>query len=70
MDMVFLKGFSDRYSSFKSEMKEIDHKIVSSGVADRFRQLNDNLESANLRIERMNIEHGKISIDAENPFKY
>mgnify|MGYP001574697996 CR=1 FL=1 len=65
MDMVFLKGFSDRYSSFKSEMKEIDHKIVSSGVADRLRQINDNLESANLRIERMNIEHGKISIDAE-----
>jgi len=68
MDKEFLKVFLERYFSFRSEMKEIDHKILSSGVADRFRQLNNDLESANLRIERMNIEHGKMSIDSEKNF--
>jgi hypothetical protein len=65
MDKIFLKNFAEKCYSFKSEMKDIDNKIIASGVAEKFRSLNKQLENANLRMESISAELGRAKIDHE-----
>ncbi|MBS3100645.1 hypothetical protein J4204_00760 [Candidatus Woesearchaeota archaeon] len=59
----FLEGFVKRYFSFKAEIGEIDNKIKATGVSEKFRNFNRQLEDVNLRIERSNEEFGILNND-------
>ena len=58
---VFLKG----YFSFKSEMEELEHRIKSTRVTEKLRNLNKNLEEINIRIEKNSAEYERLKADVE-----
>ena len=43
-----------KYFSFKAEVEEVESRIKSSGVPEKFRNFNEQLEEINLRIEKDN----------------
>ena len=59
----FLEQFLKKYFSFKAEMEDIGNKIKSTGVAEKFRNFNKQLEEINLRIEKNNYEYNGIKDD-------
>ena len=59
----FMEQFIKKYLSFKTELEELDNKIKATGVADKFRNFNKNLEEINLKIEKTNEEHQKLKDD-------
>ena len=59
----FLEQFIRRYFSFKSEIEETESKISMTGVAEKFRDFNKQLEEANLRIEKNTEEFEKLNGD-------
>lgn len=61
----FLEQLVKRYFSFKSEMEEIEGKIKSTKVPEKFRDFNRQLEDVNLRIEKNNDEFEKLKNDYE-----
>ncbi len=63
MDKEFLEQFVKKYFSFKAEMEDIENKIKSTGVAEKFRNFNKQLEDTNLRIEKNNYEYNRIKDD-------
>lgn len=60
LDREFLEQFTKKYFSFKSEMGELDKRIDATGVAEKLRMLNKQLEEANIRIEKNNEEFSKL----------
>ncbi len=64
LDKEFIEQFLKKYLSFKEEMEEIDNKIKSSGVAEKFRNFNKQLEDINSRIEKNNEEFIKLKNDS------
>ncbi|MBI2658240.1 hypothetical protein HYX08_06125 [Candidatus Woesearchaeota archaeon] len=56
----FLEQFLKKYFSHKSGMEEIESKIKSSGVPEKFRNFNRQLEELNIRIEKNNEELAKL----------
>ncbi|MBI2660097.1 hypothetical protein HYX07_02955 [Candidatus Woesearchaeota archaeon] len=64
LNKEFLEQFVKKYFSFKSEMEELENKIKLSGVAEKFRNFNRELEDANLRIEKNGQEFEKLKNDA------
>ncbi|MBI2654425.1 hypothetical protein HYX02_06485 [Candidatus Woesearchaeota archaeon] len=63
LNKEFLEQFTKKYYSFKSEIEEIDNKIKMTGVPDKFRNFNKQLEDINLRIEKNNEEYEKLKSD-------
>lgn len=59
----FIGQFLNRYFSFKSEMEEIERKIRLSGVPEKFRDFNRQLEETNLRVEKNSEEFEKMGND-------
>jgi len=59
----FFGQFLKKYFSFKTEMEEVDNKIKSSGVPEKFRNFNKRLEDINLKIEKNNEEVEKLKND-------
>ena len=59
----FIDQFLKKYSSFKTEMGDIDNKVRASGVSEKFRNFNKRLEEINLKIEKNNDEHNKLKDD-------
>ena len=59
----FIEQFLKKYLSFKEELGEIDNKIKSSGVAEKFRNFNNQLEDINLSIEKYNEEFERLEND-------
>ena len=56
----FLEQFLKKYSSFKVEIEVIDGKIKASGVPERFRNFNGQLEDVNLKIEKNSQEFDRL----------
>jgi len=63
LNKEFLGQFVKKYFSFKAEAGEIDNKIKNSGVAEKFRDFNKQLEDINLRIEKNSDEFEKLKND-------
>ncbi|MEK6983660.1 MAG: hypothetical protein AABX33_03730 [Nanoarchaeota archaeon] len=61
----YLEQFIKKYLSFKKEMDEIENKIIATGVAEKLKSFNNQLEDVNLRIERNNDEYNRLKNDAE-----
>ncbi|MDP3765781.1 MAG: hypothetical protein Q8R04_04665 [Nanoarchaeota archaeon] len=59
----FIEQFLKKYFSFKTEMEGIDNKIRASGVSEKFRSFNKQLEEINLKIEKNNEEFEKLKDD-------
>ena len=59
----FIEQFLKKYSSFKSEIEELENKIKATGVAEKFRNFNKKLEGANSRIEKLNEEVNQLKND-------
>ncbi len=59
----FLEQFLKKYYSCKSEMADIDERIRRSGVAEKFRDFNRQLDEINLRIEKNNQEYERLKED-------
>ncbi|MBI2557743.1 hypothetical protein HYW20_00320 [Candidatus Woesearchaeota archaeon] len=59
----FLEQFLKKYYSFKSEIQELEDKIKRSGVSDKFRDFNKQLESINFKIEKDNEEYKRLKED-------
>jgi|GEM_PF-3282511 hypothetical protein len=64
LDREFLERFVKKYFSFKSEMEELENRIKATGVAEKFRNFNKQLEDSNLRIEKNGQEFEKLGNDA------
>ena len=60
----FLGQFLKKYFSFKAEIDEIDNKIKASGVPEKFRNFNKQLEESNLIAEKNNEELERLGSDA------
>ena len=60
----FLEQFVKKYFSFRSEMEELENSINATGVAEKFKNFNKQLEDANLRIEKNGQEFEKLRNDA------
>jgi len=60
LNKEFLEQFLKKYFSFKAEIEELDNKIKSSGVPEKFRNFNKQLEDVNLKIERDNEEFERL----------
>ncbi len=60
----FIGQFIKKYFSFKSEVEEIDHKMKLSGVTEKFRNFNRNLEKINISIEKFSEEYEKLKSDS------
>ena len=48
----FIEQFLKKYYSYKSEIDKIEGKIISSGVTEKFKNLNHKLEGINYKIEK------------------
>ena len=59
----FIGQFLKKYFSFKLEIDELDNKIKASGVAEKFRNFNKQLEEINIRIEKNNSEFSRLKSD-------
>ena len=56
----FLEQFLKKYFSFRAEIEEIDNKIKASGVSERFRNFNKQLEEINFNIEKNSEEFSRL----------
>lgn len=63
LNREFIGQFLKKYLSFKEEIGEIDNKIKASGVAEKFRNFNKQLEEINSRIEKNSEEFAKLKED-------
>ncbi|MBI2541671.1 hypothetical protein HYV80_03105 [Candidatus Woesearchaeota archaeon] len=61
----FLEQFVKSYFSFKSEIEELDNKINATGVAEKFRNFNRQLEELNFSIEKNSEEFERLKNDSE-----
>jgi len=59
----FIEQFVKKYYSFKAEIEELDNKIKSTRVAEKFRDFNKKLEEINSKIEKNNEEYNKLKED-------
>lgn len=64
LNREFLEQFAKKYFSFKSEMEELENRINATGVAEKFRSFNRQLEDVNLRIEKNGQEFEKLKNEA------
>ncbi|MBI2650325.1 hypothetical protein HYX04_03350 [Candidatus Woesearchaeota archaeon] len=64
LDKEFIQQFLKKYFSFKAETEEIDNKIKLSGVPEKFRNFNKQLEDINLRIEKNSEEVNRLKNEA------
>lgn len=65
MNREFITLFLKKYHSFKADMEELEKKIKLTGVAEKLREFNRQLEDTNLRIEKVNVEFNKLKNDSE-----
>ena len=65
LDKEFIVEFVKKYFSFKSDIEELDGKIKTTGVSEKFKSFNNQLEDSNLRIEKNNEENNKLKNDIE-----
>ena len=63
LNKEFFEQFLKKYFSFKEETEQIDAKIKSTGVAEKLRSFNKQLEGINLRIEKNNEEYNRLKND-------
>lgn len=61
----FIEQFVKKYFSFKSEIEELEKQMKATGVTEKFRNFNKQLEDANLSIEKNNEEYNKLKNDIE-----
>jgi len=54
LNRAFIEQFLKKYSSFRAEINEIETKIRLTGVAEKFKHYNMQLEEINLDIEKLN----------------
>ena len=59
----FIGQFLKKYFSFKAEVEDLENKIKATGVAEKFRNFNKQLEDINLRIEKNNEEFNRLKGD-------
>ncbi|MBI3035024.1 hypothetical protein HYY71_01760 [Candidatus Woesearchaeota archaeon] len=60
LNKEFFEQFLKKYFSFKAEMEGIENRIKASGVPEKFRNFNKQLEESNLRIEKNNEEFDRL----------
>ena len=63
LNREFIEEFLKKYFSFKSEIEELESRIKASGVAEKFRNFNKQLEEINFRIEKNNYEYERLKND-------
>ena len=59
----FIEKFLKKYFSFKAEIEELDNKIKATGVAEKFKNFNKQLEDINMKIEKNSQEFEKLKND-------
>ena len=65
LNKEFLEQFVKKYFSFKAEIEEIENKIKATGVYEKFRNFNRQLDDTNLSIEKTNEEFEKLKNDVD-----
>ena len=65
LNKEFLKEFLKKYYAFKEEIEDLDQKIKRTGVAEKFKELNKQLDEINIKIEKNNEEFNKLKNDSE-----
>lgn len=60
----FLEQFLDMHFSFKTKIEDLDSKIKATGVQEKFKNFNDQLEEINTIIENSNEEYLKLKNEA------
>jgi len=65
LNKEYLEQFLKKYSSFKAEMEEIENKIKATGVAEKLKNFNKQLEEINLRIEKNSEEFNKLKNESD-----
>lgn len=63
LNQEFIEQFLKKYFSFKIEMEVIEDKIKRTGIAEKFKNLNKQLEEINGRIEKYYEEFDKLKND-------
>ncbi|MBI2652886.1 hypothetical protein HYX00_05455, partial [Candidatus Woesearchaeota archaeon] len=59
----FIEGFLKKYFSFKAEIENLDNKIKATGVAEKLKNFNKQLEDINSSIEKNNEEFNSLKSD-------
>lgn len=59
----FLEQFLKKYYSFRSDIQELEDKIKRSGVSEKFRDFNRQLDEINFKIEKNNEEYERLKED-------
>ena len=63
LNKEFIEQFVKKYYSFKKEMEELDTKIKATGVAEKLKNFNNQLEVINIRIEKYTQEFNQVKND-------
>jgi len=63
LNKEFFQQFMKKYFSFKSEIREIEEKIIATGVAEKLKNFNIKLEDINFKIEKSNEEFNRLKSD-------
>ena len=65
LDKDYIGNFLARYNSFKSELEDIENRIIGSNYIERLKKFNKQLEGINLRIERQGREFNLLKTELD-----
>ena len=60
----FIVAFLKRYHTFKEEIGDLEKKIKRTGVFEKFKEFNTQLEAVNLKIGKSNEDLNKLKVDS------